>query len=228
MPRSRRLIAWVLVFLLWGPAAVLQARCFYHFPEDCNSTSITDRDICDFHKVDSDLYRGSQPKCSGYAKLAELGIRTVVNLQGAADRELRDCERNAPHGGFGFHIVSLDISYPEIGLTGVPDQKMRRLFALMQHAPKPLFVNCKLGKDRTGVVVALYRMKRHEMTFAQAEREAHYYRLTPRLIGLTRTLDRYRYPRELAALPAPVISSEGPRGVCRPKGLEAFGSERRD
>jgi len=228
MSRFRKLIASILTFLLGGSAARMQARCFYHFPEDCNPTRITDRDICDFHKVDSDLYRGSHPKCSGYVKLAELGVRTIVNLQGAAGRDLRDCESKLPGIAFRFHVVSVNIDYLEIGLTGVPDEKLRRLFAEIQRAPKPLFVNCKFGKDRTGAVVALYRMRRHEMTFSQAEREAHYYRLTPRVIGLTRTLNRYRNPRELAALPPPVISSEGPRGVCRPKLLEDFGSERHD
>lgn len=224
MPTFRKVIASILSFLLVGPAIVLQARCFFHFPEDCNHTPITDDDICDFHKVDSDLYRGSRPKCSGYVKLAQLGIRTIVNLQGASERDLQNCERKLPGIAFRFHVVSVHMTYTEIGLTGVPDEKLRRLFAEMQGAPKPLFVNCKLGKDRTGAVVALYRMKRREMTFREADREAHYYRLTPRLVGLTRTLNRYQNPRELAALPAPVISTEGPRGVCRPRGLEEFGS----
>jgi len=206
----------------------VRARCFYHFPQDCNPTSISDQDICDFHQVDSNLYRGSHPKCSGYVKLAALGVRTVINLEGGASGELHDCERKMHEAEFGFRFISFHINSLETALTGVSDQKMSLLFTLMQQAPKPIFISCRLGKDRTGVVVALYRIKRHEMSFSQAQREAHYYRYTSRLIGLERTLHRYRDSRALATLPTPVISSERPQEVCRPKGLEGFAQETRD
>jgi protein tyrosine/serine phosphatase len=221
-------MGWVLIFLLEAPTASLEAKCFYHFPQDCNPTPITDQDICDFHEVDSDLYRGSHPKCSGYVKLAALGIRTIINLEGGASGELQDCERKAHHAEFGFRFISFHINPLETALTGVSDHKMSRLFTLMGQAPKPIFISCRLGKDRTGVVVALYRMKRREMSFSQARQEAYYYRYTSRLIGLKRTLDRYRDSGALAALPTPVISSKGPQAVCRPKGLEGFAEERRD
>src|SRR5713226_1736208 len=75
-----RTITCLVVFSLLGCYAPCQARCHYKFPQDCNPTDITDKDICNFHKVDADLYRGARPRCSGYVKLANMGIQTIVSL----------------------------------------------------------------------------------------------------------------------------------------------------
>jgi len=150
----------------------------------------------------------------------------MINLEGGASGELHDCERKAHHAEFGFRFISFHINPFEN--AGVSDQKMSGLFTLLRQAPKPIFISCRLGQDRTRVVVALYRMKRREMSFSQARPEAYDYRCASRLIGLKRTLDRYRDSGALAALPTPVISSEGPQAVCRPKRLAGFAEERRD
>lgn len=190
-------------------------RCLHKFPNDCNPTSITDQDICNFHRVDSDLYRGARPKCSGYAKLASLGIRTIISLEGSLEASLGGCE--VPHDGSGaaLHLVSLPISYPEIALTGVPDKNMRRIFEQIRSAPKPIFVTCRVGKDRTGVIVAVYRMWRQEMSFDEARHEALHYRFSPSLLGLNKTLNRYRDSEKVKALPTPARSA-GPARVCMP------------
>ena len=104
-------------------------------------------------------------------------------------------------------------------LTGVSDERLRGLFALMQKAPKPIFLSCRLGRDCTGMIVALYRMKRQELSFSKAEEEAVYYGYRPRFIGLRKTLERYKDPRELALLPAPGLSAAPPESVCLPKGI---------
>ena len=38
-------------------------------------------------------------------------------------------------------------------------------------APKPVFVHCMKGQDRTGVVIAAYRIRRQGWTFDQAYQE---------------------------------------------------------
>jgi hypothetical protein len=103
-------------------------------------------------------------------------------------------------------------------VTGVSSEDLRELFAAIKRATKPIFVRCKLGDDRTGVVVALYRIKRREMSFDEAKREASYYDFHPYLLlGLRKTLDRYRNPREVRSLPAPNLSEAPPRGICQPE-----------
>src|SRR5437773_8038681 len=62
----------------------------------------------------------------------------------------------------------------------------------MKSAAKPIFVSCSLGRDRTGMVVALYRMKRGEMSFNEVWQEGVYYGYRPRFRELRNALDRYQ------------------------------------
>ena len=211
---SLKVIAFAVVSVLLTSCVISAAKCRH--PRDCNPTTISDGDICDFHKLDNDLYRGGRPTCSGLSKLEALGIRTFIDLAGS-EAALHGCGDDARKAGLRF--VSFHISLLQIVLTGVSDERLRSLFALMQKAPKPIFLSCSLGRDRTGLIVALYRMKRREISFNKAEQEAVYYGYRPRFIGLRKTLERYKDPRELRLLPAPSLSAAPPESICLPKGV---------
>jgi protein tyrosine/serine phosphatase len=212
-------IGVVFGFLVLASAAGSQTK--RHNLCDCNPTSMTRREIPNFHKVDNDLYRGGHPTCEGLSKLEALGIRSFIDL-GGAQASLRRCKSAAARAGMQF--ISFKISIPRVVLLGVPDQRLRTLFASIQRARKPIFLSCSLGRDRTGLIAALYRMKRGEMSFPEAEREAIYYGYRPRFIGLRRALERYRDPQELQLLPAPSSAKSTPEGVCRAQGLVTAGS----
>jgi protein tyrosine/serine phosphatase len=211
---SLKAIESLLPLLLLMSSVTLAARC--RRARDCNPTTITDNEICDFHKLDDDLYRGGHPTCSGLAKLQALGIRTFINL-GGAEAALHRCKTRVEMAGVRF--ISFHISLVQIVLTGVSDKRLRKLFTLMQEAPKPIFLSCSLGRDRTGVIVALYRMKRREAAFNEAEQEAIYYGYRLRFRGLRKALERYKDPQELGLLPAPSLSAVSPASVCLPKGI---------
>lgn len=205
----------LLAFLVLASTVGSEAK-HHGYPRTCNPAGITEKEIPNFHQVDADLFRGAHPNCVGYAKLKAMGIRTIVELQGSPVGSLRGCEKRMGRRDLNFYTVPFDIWFGQTAVTGVSDRRLRQLFAMMRRAPKPMFVTCKLGDDRTGVIVALYRMRRGEMSFSEAEQEARYYHFHPDvLIGLKLTLDRYRDRRKVAALPDPDPS---PRvtGVCRP------------
>jgi len=181
---------------------------------DRNPTAMTGQEIPNFHQVDADLYRGGHPRCGGYGRLAALGIRTIVDLQGATKGSLRDCEAHRRRRAFPFRIILFRINSWQTAVTGVSSESLRKLFASMERAPKPIFVTCKLGDDRTGLVVALYRIKRRELSFDEARREALRYGFHPDLLlGLRTTLDRYKNPQEVSLLPPPSLSEVPRRGV---------------
>ena len=198
-------------------------------PRDCNLIAVTQKEVPNFHYVDNDLYRGGRPSCTGLLKLKALGIRSIIDLGGGAAGTLHHCKsaRSAD-----LRVFQIKLSVPDLTLLGISDQKLRMIFAMMQGAPKPIFLSCSLGRDRTGLIVALYRMKRGEMSFREAREEAIYYGYRPRFIGLRRALDRYRDPRELKVLPAPTRNMPPPDSVCLPKPLltsaSRFGTARLD
>ena len=209
--KCRTLKVAAFAFLSIHAATLAIAR---GLPDDCNPTTITDSEIRNFHKVDSDLYRGGRLTCGGLAKLQALGVRTFINL-GGADGAIHGCESGAKSAGVRF--VSFHISVLQTVLTGVSDGRLRSLFAFIEEAPKPVFVSCYLGRDRTGMIVALYRMKRRELSFKEAEQEAVHYGYRTRFIGLQKTLARYKDPRELDLLPAPSLTRAPLDSVCIPK-----------
>jgi protein tyrosine/serine phosphatase len=185
-------------------------------PQDCNPGAITQKEVPNFHYVDNDLYRGGHPDCAGLLKLEGLGIRTIVDLGGGAAGTLHHCKDAQ---AAGIQVIRYKISLPEITLLGISDKKVRNLFALIQNAPKPIFLSCSLGRDRAGWVVALYRLKRGEMTFPEAEQEAIYYGYRPHFCGLHWAFERYKNPQELERLPAPAPVEAPAASVCRPKSL---------
>jgi protein tyrosine/serine phosphatase len=191
------------------------------FPHDCNPTAITDQDIQNFHLVDADLYRGGRPanREEVYRKLAELGVRTVVNLETTeVETERAQIDRLNQGRSEQIQFISFRINpFPEVLLTGIPDKGDKGiicLFKRLQDAPKPVFVHCREGKDRTGTVVLLYRIKRKEVTFEVARKEALWYGFNERWDrGLNKTIERYQGGR-LADLPDPDPSASSPPGVC--------------
>ncbi|MBN8525865.1 MAG: tyrosine-protein phosphatase [Planctomycetes bacterium] len=97
-------------------------------------------------KVSEDLYRCEQPDDDNLAELKALGIRSVLSL-----RE--------------FHSDEDDIRDPAIRLYRIPmsagDMEPAKITAaldILRTAEKPILVHCWHGSDRTGAVVASYRM----------------------------------------------------------------------
>ena len=193
--------------LLLAFPAPSQGQCSLDFPHDSNPTRIIDEDICNFHQVDADLYRGGRPQPNAYLKLVEVGIRTIIDL------ESPESVRREQEAIQGFNqtlkpearvdFIPFPIDPAEIVKAGVPHERLQDLFAQMQKARKPIFIHCYHGKDRTGVVVALYRMLHDQLSFQEAYDEAMHYGFGQGNTGLEHTLERYQDPKKLKSLPRP-------------------------
>jgi uncharacterized protein (TIGR01244 family) len=126
-------------------------------------------DLPNLGRVDAGLYRGAQPGDEGVGELAALGIRTIVNLR-TDPEEVAEEREKAEEGGIRFIHVPLSS-------RGRPDDATveRILKYLIDPANHPVFVHCKRGADRTGTIVACYRMARHGWTAERARDEADEY-----------------------------------------------------
>jgi tyrosine-protein phosphatase SIW14 len=139
-------------------AAVAQERAETQYDE-----------LPNFHEVNARLFRGGQPKPGGLKRLAALGVKTVINLRGD-DKLMLEEEREAKSLGMKFFNLPLS-------LGGRPSrEQIARALALID-APenRPVFVHCHKGADRTGVVVAAYRITHDHWTGEEAQREADRY-----------------------------------------------------
>jgi protein tyrosine/serine phosphatase len=132
-------------------------------------------------RITTGVYRGAQPASEGYATLKKMGIRTVVNLRTTVS------EKRAVEAA-GMKSVEIPI-----GMFNNGDlEKVDKIVALMADpANRPVFVHCKLGQDRTGIVVAAYRIKTDGWPLYLAEAEMESFGFNGVWINLRHFLHRY-------------------------------------
>jgi protein tyrosine/serine phosphatase len=111
-------------------------------------------------KVHDGLYRGAQPEEAGYAELKAMGIKTVVNLR-TFHSDRRECKE---HGLDNVHI-RVQAWNPEV------EDVQAFLEVAADPNRRPVFVHCLHGADRTGMMVALYRIVRQGWSKESAIRE---------------------------------------------------------
>lgn len=111
------------------------------------------------------LFRGGQPKAADIAALAECGVKTVICLRWGA--KTVTAEQKAVEAA-GMNFISMPLNY-----WTLPDPAfVRRFFDIVQNsAAQPVFLHCLHGADRTGMLVAIYRMKKMGWSFDDAYRE---------------------------------------------------------
>jgi len=126
-------------------------------------------ELPNFHKVDDNVYRGGQPASGGVQRLKELGVRTIVNLR--YERDLIDSEA-AEAEAAGLRYVNV----PMVGLNRPTEGQVARILALIDDpVNRPVFIHCKAGSDRTGAMVACYRIARARWTAERAIEECFRY-----------------------------------------------------
>ena len=101
-----------------------------------------------FQQVAPGLYRGGQPTPEGFEFLKSQRIRTIVNL-----REESDERQVVERLGMKYIYIPLD------AWDRVPDHALQTFFdAVKNPANHPVFVHCRRGADRTGLMVGFYRI----------------------------------------------------------------------
>jgi tyrosine-protein phosphatase SIW14 len=123
--------------------------------------------ISNFGKVSDALYRGAQPAGRDYADLAAIGIKTVVDLRDDGEASEPGLVKQA-----GMNFVRIPMS----GWERPGDAAVSQFLDIMNNpANLPVYVHCKVGKHRTGAMVALYRMTTDKWNAAKAYIEMQQY-----------------------------------------------------
>jgi len=132
-----------------------------------------------FWKVDDHVYRGAQPTEEGFRTLAKLGIKTVIDLREADARSMAE-RKTVTTAGMQY------INVPMTGLTPPTWEQMTKIMPLLQDSSAgPVFVHCKRGADRTGAVIAAYRIEHDQWDNSRALNEA-----------MSRGMSFFQFPRQ--------------------------------
>lgn len=115
--------------------------------------------VKNLHQVSPNLYRSAQPTPRGFSELRTQGIRSVLNL-----REYYNDTWRARHTDL--HLMAYPMAAGDVQVRDVEN-----CLRLIDSAPGPVLVHCWHGSDRTGIIVAAYRIVFQNWTVAQAEAE---------------------------------------------------------
>jgi protein tyrosine/serine phosphatase len=118
--------------------------------------------VPNFGRVTATLYRGGQPSKDGFDELKKLGVRIVVNLRDDNSETERSVVTTA---GLEYVAIPWNCRHPANSLAA------RFLQVLRANREKKVFVHCHAGVDRTGLMIAAYRMAEHGWTPEQATDE---------------------------------------------------------
>jgi protein tyrosine/serine phosphatase len=124
--------------------------------------------IANFDEVNPHLYRGAQPNRVGLQHLHKLGIRTIINLRATNDTWLAE----------GDEVRAQGMNYINVPKSGFGRPKMETVLTVLsviEKSPSPVFVHCQYGCDRTGTIIACFRVKHEGWKSSKALNEARIY-----------------------------------------------------
>jgi protein tyrosine phosphatase (PTP) superfamily phosphohydrolase (DUF442 family) len=143
--------------------------------------------VKNFGQINPTYFRGAQPTPADYAALAAAGVKTVIDLQ----KEFVKTEQHlVERAGMKFFRIPMTTS------DRPADSAVAEFLKLVTDpANQPVFVHCKGGRHRTGVMTAVYRMTQDGWTADQAYAEMKTYNFKVFLDGLFghKTLKKFVY-----------------------------------
>ncbi len=146
------LVALASVAVFSGAAALAQSEfCSSPLSPAIANSCIVSKDV---------LWRGAKPDALGAAELISLGVKTIVNL------ELLHDDKKTFRTARPKTVLSPAIEYfrirdwePNVVVANDRlDSNVAEFIAIARTQPKPIYVHCRSGQNRTGVMVAAYRV----------------------------------------------------------------------
>ena len=133
------------------------------------------------YQVAPGIYRGRAPQTvEDYQRLKSLGIKTVLNLRRRDEAAIANERRTL--AAMNIDTVHVPMRYFPRG-DGSVDRAVR---VVNDSSLYPLYVHCKHGRDRCGVVIGVYRVRHHGWNHDTAYAEMTRHGFHTRLIGLRR------------------------------------------
>lgn len=145
--------------------------------------SINSENFSNLYKLNDSVYRSEQPNKKGMQELEKLGLKTIINL-----RNRRNDNKEAK--GTNLNLIHLPINTWKFNYNDI-------LISLkeLEKAEKPVLVHCLHGSDRTGAVIASYRIVYEGWTKADAiaefqeEQFGYHEKWFPKILSLLESLD---------------------------------------
>ena len=132
-----------------------------------STTEFPNVKIGNFGKMDDRFYRGAQPLPDDYQALKDLGIKTIIDLR----EDPTDYEKST--------VEALGMKYINLPMSGwkYPKEKLVDEFLKIVNDEETgaIYLHCKAGIHRTGVLGAVYRFTEYGWDYDRAYKEMKNY-----------------------------------------------------
>jgi protein tyrosine phosphatase (PTP) superfamily phosphohydrolase (DUF442 family) len=154
-----------------GAAVIAAASLFLLTWVGCASTPTANRPetwappvtlagVPNLYRISGELYRGDQPSPQGMRNLKDLGPKTILNL-----RSFHSDRDEIGETGLAYEHITMKAWHPE------EEDVVRFLKIVTDPKRAPVLVHCQHGADRTGTMIAVYRIAVQDWSKAEAIRE---------------------------------------------------------
>jgi tyrosine-protein phosphatase SIW14 len=105
-------------------------------------------------QVDNSVWRGSRPTSADMNEINSK-FKTVISLEGSEEDKKEVIELPS------VRLISYPISFTEIYITGITLTRLSEIVSQIYAigVEKLVLVHCEHGEDRTGLIIAAYRVK---------------------------------------------------------------------
>jgi protein tyrosine/serine phosphatase len=123
-------------------------------------------------QVDKNLYRGDRPVTdTDWRTLQKLGIQRVINLEGGIMQLITHEANGEARSAWTYGMESWHVGMNSIFPPRSADVATVLAIVAPYESMKPTLIHCKEGRDRTGFVIAAYRMQHQKWDFGAAVEE---------------------------------------------------------
>lgn len=167
-------------------------------PSSWAATAEDPRLLPNFQIVNDNVLRGGQPSDEGITVLAKRGVKTIVDLR-LADEHSIPHEKQLVEAN-GMHFVSV----PMKGLSAPTEEQLTSVLRILNDSKQwPVFVHCRRGADRTGTIVACYRISHDSWNNQKAMAEAKAYGISIFERAMRSYIEHFKPSFTLSGVPEP-------------------------
>ena len=154
-----------------------------------------------FAEIRPGLARGGKPSEEGLRYLRDRGYRTIVSFLTSESESARVVRS-------GMQYVHIPIRSGLFSAQPPTEEQVRQFFSVVGDSSRyPIFMHCHAGKDRTGAMSAIYRMKVCGWTADEAVEEMRAFGFSGRYRRLLRFVQGYSGGLESSSLPPASLPS---------------------
>lgn len=140
-----------------------------------------------FREVEPGVWRGGLPRKNGLKRLKRMGVRTVVDLM---DEDSQKWQKLCGELAMRYENIPLHRTEP------IPRDSIKRFLSIIEDpSNKPIYVHCRSGRDRTGAMIAIYRIHMNDWTAQKARKEMNSKGFNPMFFHLTKSVDAFERDR---------------------------------